>query len=537
MEDISVKLREPVQALSTLQILPGSGEIGFGYDVNGNYAQPESILPGCLFDFPDKLKEVSMTVSIGGSSERLTFSLNELFEFHKIGRSEYHEVYGSTIDKYMESLDREIGIEGDYKLFSGSLTKNFSSESLRQEETTYSTIRESHKLWSINLPRSQALRQYLKPEIKADLENKSLSAFAVFDKYGGAYLGEVVVGGRLDSSSATKTLKMNSKTDIKVIAKASYQFLVGELELDRNSERHKEIESFREHSKSKSYGIGGSAAYSSKIFQGDKAARDAWAGSLYTQGALMDFTTDSLRPIWELVEDETRREELKKQFPVWVKKNMTEVKKDKNVLVIDPLPAMKQVGNDKGSGARMSVSVWAPVISDSSEYYYGGQWAQPGHGPTAIGRAIVFKDLLNLGLLKEPVDYLKIWDDAGSKKDKDYSCWRPAPPVGYRALGDFMVLGRSSRSFPEALKKRVMCVHESLCRDVERKDLLGWVWKDAGSGAKRDLSIWRIGPTAGIANFIGSPHESSVPDSVINSMRGVIGILKEEYVDRMSLSK
>ncbi|TWI90455.1 uncharacterized protein DUF946 [Roseibium hamelinense] len=508
--------------------LPGSPALGFGYDVNGEYAEPESILDGALFDFPDETKPVN----IGGQD----YIINKLFNHHMIERSDYYEVFGNTIDIYRESQNHEISVEGKYKLFSGSLSTSFSSKSLSQEETTYSTIRQIHKLWSVNLPRTSDILQYLKPSVAAEINNKSISPNKIFDKYGAVFLGEVIVGGRIDSNSATKSLKVDRSMDIRVVAKASYQALIGEIHVKSDSHLAKEIESYRANSELSHHVIGGDQQYVSAIFKGDTEAYAAWAKSLSDRAVMMDFTKEGLRPIWELATESTRRSELENAFADWVLSKETKIVKDKTVLALNQFPAMQNVGTDSGSGAKMDLSVWRPVIAEHDSYFYGGQWGQHNHNPTADGRAAVFRDLEDLGLLKEPVSFIKIWDDAGSGKSHDYSCWRPAPPQGYRALGDFMVLRESSGHFPDHLAYKVMCVHESLCRDVTQDDFgSSYMWQDHGTHANKDLSLWRLEPASttggvNVGSFIGSPYENSIPHSVIDGLRGVVGVLKDDFI-------
>lgn len=511
-------------------LLPGADTIGLGYNINGEYARTESTLGQCLFDLPTG---DDRTIDIEGK----VYRYNQLMGVNMLFRSDFRQVQGSTIERYREELGQSVGVEGSYKLFSASLKAAYNSASLSQEETTYNTVREVHRLWQINLPSPAQLRNYLKPEAKALIENADVSPSRVFDTLGAYYLSEILVGGRIDYSAATKTLRTNNTYDVSVTAQASYKALVGEIKVETGSKLAKDIENFRQVSELTLQTVGGKPGLASRIFHDDEknSAFSEWCASLLNYAVLMDFTDESLVPVWLLASNEKRSSELAAAFPLWLSSKIHPIPKEQRVLALNALPPMICVGTDAGSGASQDLSVWMP--STDAQNKYTGQFAQRNHGASADGRSALLRDVYDLGYLKAPVDYVLVWTDQGSGKSKDFACWRAIPPAGYRTLGDIMVLGSNGYAIPDNIKNNFMCVHESLCRDLAESDFdaaNGEIWNDVGTHASRDLSLWRITPSqeshsVTMGTFLGVNHRGRINQDDISRFRGVLAVLMENY--------
>ncbi len=94
--------------------------------------------------------------------------------------------------------------------------------------------------------------------------------------------------------------------------------------------------------------------------------------------------------------------------------------------------------------------------------------------------------------IQESCQYNRVWTDKGSGAEKDVAIYRVVPPEGFFTLGDYAIATYK--------KRRVRCI--TIVRpdgaNIEggRRLLappLGWnrIWRDKGSGAKRDGSFWR----------------------------------------------
>lgn len=89
-------------------------------------------------------------------------------------------------------------------------------------------------------------------------------------------------------------------------------------------------------------------------------------------------------------------------------------------------------------------------------------------------------------------DYELIWDDSGSGARDDVSIWRPVETqAGYRLLGDVAV---KSHSKPSDSTITVIAVVDDALKEPES---FTKVWWDKGSGARHDVTIWRMNPPSG----------------------------------------
>lgn len=501
--------------------LPGVTSMGMGYDVNGLYASPESLLGQPLFDFGGELD----SIEIEGRSYTFPRSMHVHTYFH----SDFKQDVSKEIEEYREKMSQHVGVSGRYKLFSASLNVDFSTTDQKLTEISYSSTREAHVLWYINLPGAATLRAMLRRDFREDLNNPKMPAMELFRRYGAYYVSEAAVGGRLDYSAATKTLKLDSSQSLSTSAEMSYKALVGEIKVEHGSEMEKQINSFRSSSTIRLTATGGKPGLTDRILHGpdSQQAFSQWAESLLDYATLMDFASESLRPIWELADSAERRAELEDGFPEFMKKSQEPIAKVDKVLLMDTRPPMVKAGDDSGSGASEDLAVFNP--SASNGYKMVGQFGQRNHSSVADGNTPIFKDLFDLGVLKAPVGWQRVWDDAGSSKAKDYACWRAIPPQGYRALGDVMMLATSGYTPPNL--PDYVCVHESLCADVQT--LQGRIWKGKGSNARKDVALWQTGAanTVGSSCFVGVPNYNDPPTSSdIARLRGSIACVKTSAI-------
>jgi hypothetical protein len=123
-------------------------------------------------------------------------------------------------------------------------------------------------------------------------------------------------------------------------------------------------------------------------------------------------------------------------------------------------------------------------------WYIVGDHAKGGWAyPT--GKTMVIKEKKpGSGLLVSPTTYELIWKDAGSGADKNVVVWCPVCPTGYKALGHVATNGVIPRLSPHiSLMNKLKCVKQS---ELEKALPGGDIWKDKGSGADRDFACWGI---------------------------------------------
>ncbi len=96
----------------------------------------------------------------------------------------------------------------------------------------------------------------------------------------------------------------------------SYKSLVGSINVDMKAKYEQSVSNFQSNSISKVRVFGGDPAYANEIANGKY---DNWIASTDERPVFMDFGGDSLRPIWELCRDESRRSALEKAYPDYAK--------------------------------------------------------------------------------------------------------------------------------------------------------------------------------------------------------------------------
>lgn len=153
------------------------------------------------------------------------------------------------------------------------------------------------------------------------------------------------------------------------------------------------------------------------------------------------------------------------------------------------------VYNDRGTGAKANWSMWKPQLSPG--YSALGHYAHASHAqPTTVMIAVrVGNDPTAIAY---PVDFQRVYHDAGTGGDQDGSIWIPIPPRGYRALG---MVGMGNHGKPA--KESVVCIREDLTTYASVGKRL---FTDEGSGGDLDLSVYSIQPP----NVVQDSKESFV---------------------------
>ena len=149
------------------------------------------------------------------------------------------------------------------------------------------------------------------------------------------------------------------------------------------------------------------------------------------------------------------------------------------------------------------------------------------HDPIAVpvgpAQAIRHDNLL----ISFTTEFLRIWDTAGSRA-KPGAFWRPTPAAdvlpGYFPLGDVANDGHANISGRHVVA--VVCEAETASADpakgkaLRRPEDYELIWKDSGSGAKRNGAIWRPVPPAGYV-ALGSVCSDGHEKPSLNAVRCV----------------
>lgn len=142
---------------------------------------------------------------------------------------------------------------------------------------------------------------------------------------------------------------------------------------------------------------------------------------------------------------------------------------------------------DKGSGADKDVSFFQPKCPDKYVALGSVSYNKYESIDKKMAALIVKKDTSGSDApMKHPTDYTKVWTDKGSGADQDGSCWTPVAPDGYVSMGDVVV-----RNHSKPKTDLVVCIR----KDLATSAIIGnQIWKDKGSGADKDFSIYGLTP-------------------------------------------
>lgn len=281
--------------------------IGQGYDIFGQYASPSSIKNNPIFDF-SKCKNKK---TING------YSVPSIVRFKQSPDHKINQISGSSIREYSENLSKSINISGNAQFFSGSVSSNFKSSNSTDQQHYYQTLMDVNSLWVISLDNRylDTLRQYLDDNFKSDLENSNVTPEIFFNNYGTHYISSALIGGRIDYSLNTTISSNESATDVQNYAKAKYGVISGDASLTTYSNSSQ----FDSNTSENSSAIGGNTLLMNNIKSHDQYV--TWAEGIKSQPVLCGFSQESLKPIWELSKNDSRKQELKNYYENVILKN------------------------------------------------------------------------------------------------------------------------------------------------------------------------------------------------------------------------
>ena len=140
---------------------------------------------------------------------------------------------------------------------------------------------------------------------------------------------------------------------------------------------------------------------------------------------------------------------------------------------------------DKGSGGDQDITFYNPVIPP--DYYMIGGFAQGNYWNPADCVIAVKPDNnpLSNQLLKPPASWQLIWTDKNSGARMNGSIWRPVT-----ADKDYVCLGSiAKQGYANPDLSNYTCVHRCL---VEALPAANYIWSDKGTGANRNVSIYKL---------------------------------------------
>ncbi|XP_069489682.1 uncharacterized protein [Ambystoma mexicanum] len=131
------------------------------------------------------------------------------------------------------------------------------------------------------------------------------------------------------------------------------------------------------------------------------------------------------------------------------------------------------IWDDKGSGANSDVSFWRADHCCSLGHVAVDNYNRPSG---------IFAKEVKPGTLAKPTSFVQVWTDRGSEANRDGAIWRPVCPPYYVSLGY-----AATENYAPPSVDDFRCVKS----DYVTPGQWTWVWNDAGSGARDDVSIWK----------------------------------------------
>ena len=272
--------------------------LGYGYDVFGKYASPESVKDYCLFDM-NKIPKGWLIKK-------------------EISSSDNYSTEGSSIQDYSQNLSAHVGLNYEGFLFKGGIQSDFSSASENKEEYYYFTEHGVVKNYRITFDERidiKELKKYLQKDFAYDIEY--MDATKLINTYGAFYIGAAYIGGRMDVASYTKVTSTTKTENISVQVKAKYKNISG----DAGAEYRNSGSSNNSNTTINIFTVGGDRQYTNSI--PDNKAYSIWYKGIKGNDVLCDFPKDQkpLRPIWELASTTARQKEIKEAFDMLCKSN------------------------------------------------------------------------------------------------------------------------------------------------------------------------------------------------------------------------
>ena len=121
--------------------------------------------------------------------------------------------------------------------------------------------------------------------------------------------------------------------------------------------------------------------------------------------------------------------------------------------------------------------------------------------------------------LYEITDLTKVWDDSGSGARDSVSIWKAEVPKDYMPVGHVVVKSRQKPSKSYVIKATDKADSDALVLPVSYDK----IWDDSGSGADKDVTIWRVLCPGGYVAL------SNVATNGNRPSRGSIYCIKTKY--------
>ncbi|KJZ10850.1 hypothetical protein TW85_19220 [Marinomonas sp. S3726] len=421
---------------SDANYLSGVSSLGCGYDVFGEYATPISItFP--LFDWT-KVPTRAVTFYKGKVIPNIVSAV-------QLETSNYKEISGSSIEEYIKNLNTYTKLEGSYSFYSGSVSVGYNASEYRNAKNEFSLIQQDIAKWALKFTPETALN-YIKDDVKNDIAD--MDPIQLFKRYGTHFLSAIVIGGKSMMTSATNQVDYQSEYGIDLTAKLAYESLTFQISAENKTKYSQEISTFESRSNTEVRTYGGSAEKGGTNILKEGGFQE-WQDSVGDNPTFVDFDNDNaLTPIWELCEDQKRKEALIHAYATFAKGKTSECL---NVFSANSITELRVISGDSS------------VIQPPTGYIKDDFDLNKGAGGKFI--YVCYKEDSTLDIKAEKLDvitdittisgdspdiqapdgYIKIGQDLneGARGKYIYLCYKKGEYSETDSIKDIMVIGSS----------------------------------------------------------------------------------------------
>ncbi len=276
--------------------------LGFGYDVNGEFASDIDVRAQILdWTKLDDEEYIANIIAPNSTEERY--------------------VYGKTLEAYQNSLTVKAGVDASFKGFSASVKTSFSTQTMSSSENEFASFRHITKKQSIKLHANLTaadLKKVMTDQAKADINNAAMPTLDLVKRYGTHVITGLILGGSLDYSMTADVSSMSKSVDWGVAVTAGFQAAASGVTVSTEYQEYEAVQKESSNFESRLYARGGESQYTSG--KGSQAMYDSWLGSLSdaTKWVMVDYDGSKLIPIWEFADDPDRKAQLETEIKAYL---------------------------------------------------------------------------------------------------------------------------------------------------------------------------------------------------------------------------
>jgi hypothetical protein len=284
--------------------VPGLDALGAGYNVFGAYENAKSITHALL--------EWGDWETFTPDNQR-HYSIPKVVEGRRAGPADLYTESGWTFREYCEQLNTKTRLSGSYAFFSASLEVEFSQDVAESYEYAYTTVFDRNPHFHLKLRPYVRLPEMVKRPVRQALEQ--MQPFQLFDTYGTHFVSSLVVGTKALASYSTQKSRFTQKERLSIAAEMSYK-MFARVSVQHTTTTATTIRLFNDTSTSHIRVYGGRQELGTHCQTYEQWK--AWAITAHQDPVFIEFLdAGSLKPIWELCTNESRKAALRENYKVY----------------------------------------------------------------------------------------------------------------------------------------------------------------------------------------------------------------------------